>query len=497
MSSPVPLHVQQGVVQQGMVQPGPGPHGPAQQGALPQATVPLPPLCHVTVVAPRKKADLALPSDIPLPHVMPGLLRAVGEVGGEAAAAPGWVLQRLGGPPLDLGQSLGALGVLDGEVLYLRPRDAVMPPAVFDDVADVVATGTKEGGGRWEPRHTRLLGMGVAAALLALGAVVLALAAAPPRLTAGVAGAVAVLLVAAGAVVSRAVGQPTAGALVGYAALPHAFLAGLFTPGASGAVLILGAPNLLAGLAYTALVATVGGVLIADGVAGFLGVAVASVAGAVGAACVMVFGGPGAGAAAVVATALLALSPLIPTLSFRMARVPLPPLPTSAEELRSDNQRIDGPLVLQRTAQAHRYATGMVIAIALAGVAAELLLVRHGGWVADTTAATLALALAMRARVFAGVAQRLWMVLTAVAGAATLAFAVGTGADAVGEVAVTIGVLWTALLALGLGLWLPAGRPSPFWGRAADILDALLIVALVPFTLGVLDLYSWVRGLSG
>ncbi|WP_256863337.1 hypothetical protein [Microbispora sp. GKU 823] len=50
---------------------------------------------------------------------------------------------------------------------------------------------------------------------------------------------------------------------------------------------------------------------------------------------------------------------------------------------------------------------------------------------------------------------------------------------------------------LGLGLWLPTGRPSPFWGRAADILDALLIVALVPLTLGVLDLYAWVRGLSG
>ncbi|MBX6385164.1 MAG: type VII secretion integral membrane protein EccD [Microbispora sp.] len=472
-------------------------HGPVQQGALPQASAPLPPLCHVTVVAPRRKADLALPSDIPLPHVLPGLLRAVGEVGGEAAAAPGWVLQRLGGPPLDLSQSLGALGVLDGEILYLRPRDAVLPPAVYDDVADVVATGTREGGGRWEPRHTRLLGMGVAAGLLGLGAVVLALAAAPPRLTAGVAGAVAVLLIAAGAVVSRAVGQPTAGALVGYAALPHGFLAGLFTPGSSETVLIIGAPNLLAALAYTALVATVGGVLIADGVAGFLGVAVASVAGTVAAACVMVFGGSGAGAAAVVATVLLALSPLIPTLAFRMARVPLPPLPTSAEELRNDNQRIDGPAVLRRTTQAHRYATGMVIAIALAGIAAELLLVRRGDWIALTTAATLALALAMRARVFAGVVQRLWLILSAAAGAVALAFALGTGAQAIAEVAVAIGVLWTALLVLGLGLWLPTGKPSPFWGRAADVLDVLLIVALIPLTLGVLDLYAWVRGLSG
>lgn len=472
-------------------------HVQIQQGALPQAAAPLPALCHVTVVAPRRKADLALPADIPLPHVLPGLLRAVGEVGGDAAAAPGWVLQRLGGPPLDLGQSLGALGVLDGEILYLRPRDAVLPPSVYDDVADVVAAGTKEGGGRWEPRHTKLLGMGVAAGLLVVGAVVLALAAAPPRLTAGVAGVVALLLVAAGAVVSRAVGQSAAGALIGYAALPYAFLGGLFAPGDMGTVLVLGAPNLLAALACTALAATVGGVLIADGVPVFLGVAVASVAGAVGAACVMVFGGSGAGAAAVVALALLALNPLIPTLAFRMARVPLPPLPTSAEELRGDNQRIDGPLVLRRTAQAHRYATGMVIAIALTCVACELLLVVRGGWVARVTAATLALALAMRARVFTGIAQRLWMILAAAAGAAMLTVALGLGAGTVMEVGVAIGVLWTAMFVLGLGLWLPTGRPSPFWGRAGDILDVLLVVALVPLTLGVLDLYSWVRGLAG
>ncbi|NUS09504.1 MAG: type VII secretion integral membrane protein EccD, partial [Nonomuraea sp.] len=116
---------------------------------------PLPPLCHVTVVAPHRKADLALPADIPLPHVLPGLLRAMGELGGDTTTAPGWTLQRLGGPPFDLGQSLGALGVLDGEILYLRPREVALPPARFDDVADVVATGVREGNGKWTPAHTR------------------------------------------------------------------------------------------------------------------------------------------------------------------------------------------------------------------------------------------------------------------------------------------------------------------------------------------------------
>jgi hypothetical protein len=46
-------------------------------------------------------------------------------------------------------------------------------------------------------------------------------------------------------------------------------------------------------------------------------------------------------------------------------------------------------------------------------------------------------------------------------------------------------------------VWLATGKPSPFWGRAADILDVALIVQLIPLALGVLEVYSWVRGLSG
>src|SRR5690606_4391344 len=154
-------------------------HAPIQQGALPQVAAPMPPMCRVTIVAPRKKVDLAVPTDIPLPHVMPALLRAVGEAGGEFATGPGWVLQRLGGPPLDLGLSLGALGILDGEILYLRPREMAMPPALYDDVADLVATGVKEAGGTWSGQHTRNLGTGTAAVLLVLGAVILALSGVP------------------------------------------------------------------------------------------------------------------------------------------------------------------------------------------------------------------------------------------------------------------------------------------------------------------------------
>ncbi|MFI6596338.1 type VII secretion integral membrane protein EccD [Nonomuraea sp. NPDC050536] len=478
--------------------PGPVPQNALPQSALPQTPAPPAPLCHVTIVAPRRRADLALPADLPLPNVLPGLLRAVGEVGGDASAAPGWVLQRPGGAPLDIAQSLGALGVLDGEVLYLRPREAAMPPALFDDVADVVATGVKERSTTWTPSHTRRLGIGAAAALLAAGPLALVLAGPPWLLGAIIAGALALLLVATGAVLSRAMGDSGAGAAVGYAALPYGFLAGLLAP-ATGAqsMLQLGAPSLLSALAATALVAAFAGALTADGLAGFLGTAIASVAGAAGAAVVMIWGTSAAGVAAVTATVLLAFSPLIPTLSFKLARLPLPNMPTTAEELRNDNSLLDAPSIVERTAQARSYVTGMITGIALVILATQALLVLDGGWIAQTMSVVLSLTTIMRARVFQGPPQRVWLVVVGLAGIVLLAVSFSVGRGGIAAAVAAIALLWVALMAVGMGMWLPTGKPSPFWGRAGDIFDLVLIAALFPLALGVLDIYSWVRGLSG
>jgi hypothetical protein len=48
-----------------------------------------------------------------------------------------------------------------------------------------------------------------------------------------------------------------------------------------------------------------------------------------------------------------------------------------------------------------------------------------------------------------------------------------------------------------MALRLPARKPSPFWGRAGDIVDIMLIISLLPLALGLLNLYSWLRGLAG
>lgn len=481
----------------GLPGPPPPPQGPLQQGALPQVPVPLPAQCHVTVVGPRRKADLALPADIPIPNVLPSLLRALGEVGGDAAAAPGWTLQRLGGAPLDLGQSLGALGVLDGEILYLRPREAILPPALYDDVADVVASRVREGRGAWTSKHARVLGASGAAGLLVLGAVGLALSGMPGLTVTIAAALLALLLVVTGALLSRAVGDSQVGALVGHAALPYGFVAGLFAPASGGAVIGLGAPHLLAAMACTALVAALGGALISDGVPGFLGTAIATTVGAICSAVVMVWSAPPAGVAAVAIAVLLALLPLVPTLSFRLAKVPLPAMPTTAEELRSDNQRLDAPAIQERTRVAQRYAAGMIAGTGICALITQALLVTDDSWISSVMTVSLSLSLVMRARVFRSLGQRVWLVGTGLAGFAMLALSFSGDGGVVGSLAVTIGVLWLGLITVGIGMWLSMGKLSPFWGRAGDIVDVVLIVQLFPLALGVLEVYGWVRGLSG
>ena len=61
---------------------------------------------------------------------------------------------------------------------------------------------------------------------------------------------------------------------------------------------------------------------------------------------------------------------------------------------------------------------------------------------------------------------------------------------------VPILVAAAAMLA-GAGMWLPAHRPSPFWGRAAEIIDMTLVISLIPLALGVAGLFGYIRGLSG
>ncbi|TDD65035.1 type VII secretion integral membrane protein EccD [Actinomadura rubrisoli] len=455
-------------------------------------------LCRLVIVAPHRRLDLSLPADIPLSHMLPTLLQVAGHNLADAGLVhSGWILQRLDEAPLDESRTLSALGIRDGEILYFRPELAQLPEVTFDDVADVVATGINEHADRWRPETTRRFGLLASAAVLLTGALGIALSGPPWGLLSIASSAIAAALLAAGVVLSRALGDAGAGAVLGYSALPYAFLGGLLAPARPVGLLDLGAPHLMAAFGAVSLVAVLAAFAILEGLPTFLGVAFSALLGLVSAALVEGFELSPSGMAAFASSLCLALTALIPSLAFRLARLPLPPVPETAEELRSA-QTFDGPSLLRRTREADRFATGLVAAVALVGLAAQLQLLTSHGWLPILMSLCLSLVLLLRARVFHGRPQRLWMLGSGLTGLALLALHEATAASpAAALLILPVPALLTVTIMIAMALRLPVQKPSPFWGRAGDIADLMLIISLFPLAMGLLNLYSWLRGLAG
>ena len=229
-------------------------------------------ICRVTVVGPRKRVDLALPGDVPFAQLFPGIARFAGLDEAALDRAPeGWSLQRLGEPPFEPPATPAEAGVADGELLYLRPWPSVLPAAASDDIADEIAA-VHDGPGRWDTaRDGRRVALGAGAAALASGLVVLFRSGPPWPMTAMAAGLLAVLLLAAGAALSRAAGDAVAGAVLGYAALPYAFAAGSSRRCGTMPLTHLSALAMLAGFALVLTAALIAATAIAHGTAVFLG----------------------------------------------------------------------------------------------------------------------------------------------------------------------------------------------------------------------------------
>jgi type VII secretion integral membrane protein EccD len=455
-------------------------------------------VCRITVIAPSRRVDIALPGYVSFADLFPTVARYAGLDGPDVVGEKGgWVLQRLGEGPFSPAMTPTQVGLRDGEIVYLRPHREQLPAMTFDDVADVIASGLSDRPGRWAPGHARWVALGAVAAALAAGAVFIARSGPPWSAPAAVAAAVAVALLLAVVAVSRAVGDSRAGVVLGWAAVPYALLAGLLTPAKSAAFSHLGAVEMVSAFAAAALAAVVAAAASAE-VSLFFGLVAAALLGVLGAWLSYAFGIGLAAAAAVIAVLALALTPLIPALSFRMARMTLPDVPRHADDLRQDTLTIDGAEVFDRTAVADRFVTGAASGIGLVAAFAEVALAFTRGWLAMAACAVLAGVLLLRSRLFRGLAQRLWLLVPGFGGLILLAAGATHGSSQARHLALALGPLiaGSALVAV-VGLWLPGHRPSPFWGRMADIADTMLNVGLFPLALGLAGVFGKVRGLGG
>lgn len=93
----------------------------------------------ITIVGPQRRVDLAVPATTPIGEYVPGLAEMCG-ADESPTMPPAWSLAPADAPAFPIEATLADLGVLDGQVLYLRDV-AVEPgdPPVVMDIDEVIA----------------------------------------------------------------------------------------------------------------------------------------------------------------------------------------------------------------------------------------------------------------------------------------------------------------------------------------------------------------------
>lgn len=455
-------------------------------------------LARVTIAAPQRRMDVALPDNLLVAELLPHLLRHAGDdLADSGDGHRGWALRRATGALLDPTRSLAVQGVRDGELLHLAPRDEEWPELAYDDVVEVIAAGARRAGRSWGETATRRSGLAVTGVALALGLPMIVLSGPPWPLPGGIALGLAAVLVTVGVVLSRAFADATAGATVAASGLPYAFAGGaLLTAPAEITLTRLGAPSLLLGSATLLLCSVIGYTGVAAVRQIFTAGLTAGLAGVL-AALLCLAGMAPAGSAAITLTAVIGLLPGYPLFASWWGRLPVPELPNRPEEILRDRPVPRRTDVFAAVARSTQLLSGMLLAVAVTGALAMAAVVALDGTLSGTLLClAAAVALLLRARLFALPQQRIPLLASGILGLALLGYGFALDTTEVGP------RLWLLVILVGAaGVVLAAGlrygrrAPSPYLGRAADILDVLAIMALIPLASAVAGLFGAIREL--
>jgi type VII secretion integral membrane protein EccD len=459
-------------------------------------------LARITIRAPRRRLDLAMPHQVPVADLLPEVLRWAGETDQSGLAVSpvgGWTLRRGDGGSLSAATALAPQGVRDGDVLYLVPRNLSWPEPDYDDVVEEIADRTAEHGRTWDAAATRWFCLLAAGLMLLTGLGVLVLrAAAGPGIGLAAAG-LALMLVVAGALLSRALGDGVAAATTAGFALPYAFLggtvlAGTAPVGGGGGLLVGLVPGqLLVGCASLVFTGVLAAVAVGSGLRIFVGAVVVGSAGAVGAGLGYWLDGPGA--AAVLSVAVVGGIGLVPLLAVRLGRLPLPVVSASPEEI-ARQPRPTHPEVLAAVVRADAILAGSLAGLAVVAVGCVAVLANTAG-IAGPLLATLAgAALLLRGRLFPGLAARLPLLGGGLVGLAVTAWLAGPAGGPGLAVMAVVGAGAVVVL-LAVAATADHRRGSPYLGRLTALVDTVTVLALAPVACAVLDLYRYARGLAG
>ncbi|MFJ9110866.1 type VII secretion integral membrane protein EccD [Streptomyces sp. NPDC102283] len=457
-------------------------------------------LCRLTVRAPARSIDLAVPADVPVADLLPAVLGYAGDNLEEAGIDHGgWVLQRLGGEPLDEELTLDSYGLRDGDTLYLRPRAEALPEVHLDDLVDGIATTMRDHPFGWTPKVSRWVLLGIVVAVLVGGVLVIAWPGGSSLSRSVFATAAGLLLLAGAGAASRAVGDAGAGAALGFMVGPYLALAGWLLPGGElagpHAYETLGA-RLLAASAAMAGGAVLALAVVAAFAALFLSVAVVSLFAAVAAVLLLTTDLAPVHAAGILAVLAVVLGAFVPSLAFRMSGMRMPPLPTNAQQLQEGIEPHAASAVSARAILADGWMTSLYGAVGLVGAACVAILARERELAEIIMTVALCLLLVLHARGLGNIWQRMSLVAPGIFGLLLLVL-VAAPAASPGNRLVTAAGLLAAAAAVAIAAWtVPGRRLVPYWGRAGELLHSALAIAVLPLALWVLGVYGALRAIN-
>jgi type VII secretion integral membrane protein EccD len=452
----------------------------------------------VTVVTPYTRADLALPSEATIAELIPQLTNLVGvDSHDPTGSSGGWVLSRLGSAPYEPNRSVNSAGIQDGDILYLSPRSARMPPVVFDDVIDAIASAPEARPGLWGPSATRWATLSWLVALGGLGLLGVLLAGIPWGLSAAASVAISVILLGASAALARAIGDSTAAAVLATVAMAYAATAGALAPLGDRSILEMDRLSLLLAGTGLAASAAVAALAVGDYYPWWVTTTLLGLMTAVTTYVGVLLDVTNLRLAAVLGGLLIALMPSFAALSLRISRLPLPHVPVDVAEFRSEDRPTMDSEVLDQTGRADRFLTALlVVGVVGVGGCVPALLTADSRW-ALLLVVLWGVMLPLRSRSYIGLTQRAALVFTGAV--VVLATAATTMLPLQGPqlLAFLLVLLILMSAATAYALKAPGRSPSPYWGRFLDIVEFIGAAAAIPIIGAILDLYSWVRGLSG
>lgn len=451
----------------------------------------------VSIRTPSSRIDLVLPDRSTIAETLETVLElAPRSLREQAIAHGGWILRTADGGLLPGSTTLLEHGIVDGATLFLTGIDATDTALVYDDVADAVADTVLGDPAAWPAGGGRRVALAAAGVFAALSCGAL-LAAGPPWIAVAVClGGVAVIAQVAAGLLSRGVGDAGTAVVAGLLSVGTGTAAATVATAGSSPLVQIGAPQLLLGAAAAAVLATTAALAIGTRRVPFAAIVTGGLLACVALTCCVIFDLTAAGGAAIVAGLALGLMPVVPTVALRLARFELDPLPTTADEVYADHETVDAGAVALRTRQAVGYVTALIQGLAWPTLAACVILAFSQDITSQVLAGVVGAGMLLRSRLFVTVGQRLPLLIAGLGAVIALLAALMMQFDGA---SVLIGTAAPALLGVVVCLLLAARRKraSPPLVRAAEILELVFAIAVVPLVAGVLGLFGLIRGLGG